>query len=505
MNIAIPKLHPTFLRLLTILVTILVIVRIVCGSGQPLLVAVGGLGGVGVVMALTYRRWSLLDLCYLGMIVIILRTPMQTRWGLDLVGDVLFVLAMGIPILCWLVAGLSGKISRPFTGNGPFVSLLVVFAVGWIALSCYTAVDRSISTRTAMGIPLMLLWGHWVVPAALRKDKDVERVLRFFVYAAIVIVVFTTVTWLVPVHYRGRRLGWWGPADYQARLADANLTQLMATGGRLPVAFLGHPNAMAAFLVLCIGPTVYFLFKSSTRRSRVWLSLLLGAITVYIILSGARLSLAAAILSGLVFAYLYSKRTFAYAVLVVLLLSFVVFSAVYVVTYKYGIFFTGHQIVSKFFKADVTSGRLEIWAGAIDNIKSRPWLGLGLQGAHVLRKRNLLLAGFSTAHNGYLELAEESGVPLLLWLLLYIGTLMTTAWRIYAYHPSRRLLGAAFLAIFAAILFHLMGSIVMLPIRFQASGAAVLFLAGAMLALESLAPQGEPETLAANQNTPLPG
>lgn len=484
---------------LTILVAIPTVVILVCGMGEPLLVALLGLIVITTAALLVYRPWSLMDLCYLAMIGICLRQAVAMRWGFALVGGLVFALLIGLAIFCWLLAAIRGNIRRPFAGNGPYISILMIFFVGWTALTYFTAVDRATALRATLILPVVMLWGHWVVPRAVRQSADAEKVLRLFVYVAAFIVIFTTLTGLVPLEYRGFRLGWWGLKDWEARMAedismDPLAVEAMATGRSLPVAFFGHPNPMAGLLMLCVGPTLYFLFKSRERKSRVLMALLLMGVACYIVLSGNRTSLGGGIICALVFTYLYSRRAFLFTMLVVLLISVVIFSVVHIVVYKYGVVFSGHQIVTKWFGPDVTSGRLELWPGVIRNIKQRPWLGLGINGATFVRKRNLLMPGFSTAHNAYLRLAEETGLPTALWLLTYIVILISTAWRVYAYQPQRKLLGAAFLGIFASVFFHFNFSVFVVPsLNFGPSGIAVVFLAGSLLALAALPPETESE------------
>ena len=505
MSAANAEVHLRSLHLPTVLVTILVVIGVVCASGQPILVVVAGLIGLAVAVRYSYGGWSLMDLCYLAMAGACLRSMFITRWEFQAVGNLLFVGLMGLAILGWLVAALRGKIPRPFHGNGLFVTVLVTFFVGWTALSHCTSIDPARSIRGVVVLPLVMLWGHWVVPVVVRQKKDAERVLRFFVYAAAFLVVFTTLTGIVPVEVKGWRLGWWGLKDWEAPIAeDISINPLaieaMAAGRSLPVGIFGHPNSLASLLMLCVGPTLYFLFSTRLRRSRLLLILLLAGIALYLIASTSRGGLGAAIVVSLVFAYLYSRRTFIYTMLVVLLMVVVVFSVVYTVAYKQGIVFSGHQIVTKSLRADPTSTRLDLWRGVAHHIKQRPWVGWGLNAAVALRENNLLLPSVSSAHNVYLRLAEETGLPSALWMLVYMVMGATAAWRIYATQPSRRLLGAAFLAIFVGAFCHQMVEATTVPSRFGPNGAGLVFLVGAVLSLAALPPEVESEASATAQS-----
>jgi len=479
-----------------LLLSVFAVVGLVCLSGRPLMSVAAMLVAAAAVAGCFYRRWSLLDLCYLAMIGGCLRAAVSYRFGYALAGGLIMAALFGLAVLCWLIAGWHGHIQRPFHGNGRYVSLFVIFFVGWTALSYFTAVDRNTSLRATIALPLVMLWGHWVVPASLTNTRHVKAVLRFIVYIAAFVVIFNTLTAIRPVEYGGFRVGWWGKADWEGKQRAASEEELEAFGAtrRYPVAFFGHPSAMASFLAICIVPTLYFIVTGTDRRSRLLLALLMAGIVIYLLLTGSRNSAGAAIVAAMAFTYLYSRRAFLYTFLVIVLLAAVVVGSVYVVVYEYGLPISAHYLVIKFLKADVTSGRLEIWQGAAENMAKRPWFGLGINGAHLVRRRNLLVAGFSTAHNAYIRLAEETGLCTALWMLAYMGLLLGTAWRMHVRKIGGRLLGAAFFATFAGIFAHQMFDVYMVPSMNQTpSGIALVFLAGALLKLPELADDDEAE------------
>ena len=338
-----------------------------------------------------------------------------------------------------------------------------------------------------MALPLVMLWGHWVIPSAITQKKDAERTLRFFVYIVAALVIFNTLAAIVPVKVAGYRLGWTGQQDWQTRFVGEEKLEELAANPVLPLGWLSAPNIMAALLMLGMGPILYFLLSAQKRWARISLSLLLVSVVMYLVLSGSRASLGAGMISGLVIAYLHSKRAFIYTALIVLLVGVIFLSTIYVAVSQFGLLVRGHMIVTKFFTGRGTmSGRLEIWQGAVNNIKQRPWLGWGLSAPGPMRQRDRVLAGFSTAHNVYLRLGEETGLPTAVCMLIYMAFLFTASWRIYARQPSRRLLGATFLAIFVGIFAHQMFTSHTMLSRFGANGISMVFLAGTVLSLASL-------------------
>ena len=489
MKTVIAKLPSRTLYLLAPLLPIPVIAGIVCFTEQPLVASVAltalAVGAAGYI----YKRWSLMDLCYLTMIGAVLREGIGTRWGFQMAGDLLFMLPLGFTILCWSVAAIRGTIPHPLRGNGLSVSLLVIFFVGWSSLTYFISVDRAHTLHGAMALPLVMLWGHWVIPSAITQKKDAERTLRFFVYIVAALVIFNTLTAIVPVKVAEYRLGWTGWKDWETRFVGEEKLETLVANPVLPLGWLSAPNIMAALLMLGMAPILYFLFSAQKRWTRISLSLLLVSVVMYLILSGSRASLGAGMISGLVIAYLHSKRAFVYTALIVLLVGVIFLGTIYVAASQFGLMIRGHMIVTKFFTGRTMSGRPEIWQGAVNNIKQRPWLGWGLSAAGPMRQRDLLLPGFGTAHNVYLRLGEETGLPTAVCMLVYMVFLFTASWRICARQPSRRLLGATFLAIFVGIFVHQMFTSHTMLSRFGANGISMVFLAGSVLSLASLPPK----------------
>ncbi|OQA55645.1 MAG: O-Antigen ligase [Candidatus Omnitrophica bacterium ADurb.Bin277] len=77
--------------------------------------------------------------------------------------------------------------------------------------------------------------------------------------------------------------------------------------------------------------------------------------------------------------------------------------------------------------------RIELWKRAIDVIDSEPWFGTGINTYNVAHEKydtakNWRVRGYY-AHNGYLQLAAEIGIPGILFFLLFLAFYFRRAWR----------------------------------------------------------------------------
>ena len=77
-------------------------------------------------------------------------------------------------------------------------------------------------------------------------------------------------------------------------------------------------------------------------------------------------------------------------------------------------------------------GRLEIWRNSISSITRRPLLGVGLGNfVTVINQEAKDAKKGASAHNLYLDIAAEAGVPGLLILLMMFADILRTSWLVW--------------------------------------------------------------------------
>ncbi len=73
--------------------------------------------------------------------------------------------------------------------------------------------------------------------------------------------------------------------------------------------------------------------------------------------------------------------------------------------------------------------RIEIWKSTAGSIRNHPLLGVGIGNFPVVLNQNIALAkAGSTAHNAYLHVASEMGIPAGLEFIILLGSLLGAAW-----------------------------------------------------------------------------
>lgn len=386
-------------------------------------------------------------------------------------------IATGVLLLAWggsAVAGVSSA-RRAFASSGnllvPVALVTLVFGwalvqisgwtpAGWASPISASGAFGASATTQAIGferdpsvvglLRLMTYLAVFVLAASLPEHAgEARRILAGIICAAIAVTVFglvaTTINRLTP--YTG--LAVWVPNP------DGLFTGTFTNGNNY--ATYAGISALAA-LVLAIPPPRAPEFRESAaqrwrRRLRelsgpraLWFAALLLLVTG-VILTGSRAGAASLLIGLLTVALAYARgiRRFGYA------LAIIVALIALVVTMPGGdklIFRTGQFI------ATAENSRREIWEITIGAIELRPWLGWGL-GSYADLFFVFQPASFSSlyadkAHNTYLELAFELGIPaaaMLLSAVLWI--VLRCAWGFYTRGRDRELAG---LGVFATVL-----------------------------------------------------
>ena len=100
-------------------------------------------------------------------------------------------------------------------------------------------------------------------------------------------------------------------------------------------------------------------------------------------------------------------------------------------------------------------GRLEIWRNSLLSIAHRPWLGVGPGNfVSVINEEAGAAKKGASAHNLYLDIAAEIGLPGLLILLVMFVDILRTSWLVWknASEPYFKLFGLLFGLYFVWIL-----------------------------------------------------
>src|SRR3989338_1880573 len=78
--------------------------------------------------------------------------------------------------------------------------------------------------------------------------------------------------------------------------------------------------------------------------------------------------------------------------------------------------------------------RIRIWKLYFESIKNHPFLGVGIGNFPVVLNQDLALAkAGSSAHNIYLHIAAEMGIPILIFALWFLWILMRKTYSNFTY------------------------------------------------------------------------
>jgi putative inorganic carbon (hco3(-)) transporter len=224
---------------------------------------------------------------------------------------------------------------------------------------------------------------------------------------------------------------------YQALNGAGSLA--VTAGGQFERIFgtFGHPNSFGFYLVLVLTIAIPLFIENTAAAKKIPLALLIAACSIMLILTFARGAWIGMVVALIVMALIRYRKMF-YWLPVVIIAAVILFP----------------QIVSRF--QDVVKGgeatgsfgwRLNFWdLGFFDLIRQRPLLGHGI-GSFPFFQGN-------DAHNDYLRLAVEVGIP---GLLLYLTTLYVvgkTTWQAIKklIDPFDIAIAVSFLSLLAAYL-----------------------------------------------------
>lgn len=243
------------------------------------------------------------------------------------------------------------------------------------------------------------------------------------------------------------------PVFYGRNLADllaVSNTWFSYYSDSLPTlrAFSVFPDShsFALFLILALPVLVYYGYQKMSSDNNFWPLVLALASLTSIILSGSRgawVSAAMVLIFLAGFAVVLKlqgrfRKIFLapIAALAIFFILFVPASLLISTTRENFQVGGGTTLAFERFKtvsqAEETSnlGRMEIWKSTLSFIADHPWLGVGVGNyALVLQKDVSATKRGASAHNLYLDLAAESGIPSALALLALFLSILFSLWR----------------------------------------------------------------------------
>lgn len=338
------------------------------------------------------------------------------------------------------------------------------FLIPLFILILLLAASVSIATYPLIGVKkiIFILNALMIIPPVLSAVRQIGGFLPVglgVVAAALIaagigiIQMFITAFWLPLNHF----WQWWAgnfiPVFYGQNLADLlsmSNTWFSYYADSPPTlrAFSVFPDShsFALFLILILPVLVFYAYRQLISRWNFWPVVLVLISLFGVIFSGSRGTWVSAgmvlvFMAGFILAA-YLKDNFKKIFLVpalILAIFFLLFPAASLLTATTQETFQGGGGAALTFERFKTAsqtqeisnlGRMEIWESTIISIAKHPWLGVGLGNyALVLKEDISAVKRGASAHNLYLDLAAESGIPAMLALVVLFLSIILAVWR----------------------------------------------------------------------------
>ncbi len=310
-------------------------------------------------------------------------------------GAASFIKVAGLLLFAsWYAQRLVGTAStRAAVARIPSNLLVCVVALGlWSAISATWAESSGVALTSTLTYVLNMLLIP-IVMVAVRRREHLYWVLGAFLAGAIISTAYGFIAPAATGAVQGRLAGGIGDANEQAAVLVAAIPIALA---------LGNAMRNPALRLLAWGGGVFCLLGVFTTLSRGGL-IALGCVMVAAVVFGGRWRAKAAVL-----------------------LALTVFGAV---TYYFAIApLASRQRVT----SATTSGRSDIWRVGWRMVEAHPWIGSGsgnfqeaaihyVQGIGSITSANLIVNVPHVAHNVYLEVLADLGIPGLLAFLGVVG------------------------------------------------------------------------------------
>lgn len=314
--------------------------------------------------------------------------------------------------LSWLAGVATGQHRRMFPSEHPYLTFLMIAFLAWNGISVLWA-EESPRVFTSVSSFMLSFLLFPIVYSAARRKRDVRWLMLAFIAGA----TFTAVYGVLA----------------QPSAATVATSAAAASGLNRLAGTFGDPNELAAVLVAGVALSAAIVFNrqcSPLLRTAVAIADLLMLSGVFLTLSrGGLISLTAMILVGVMITGRHrAKAMVAGAVVagVVALLFFAVASP---------------EARDRITKSDGGSGRTDIWKVGWRMVEAHPVRGVGasnfqntsihylLASPGAIQFDQYLVDVPSVAHNAYLQVLAETGVPGLAMFLAIIAACVTLAMR----------------------------------------------------------------------------
>ena len=179
--------------------------------------------------------------------------------------------------------------------------------------------------------------------------------------------------------------------------------------------FFSHPNMLAAYLSIVLGLGLGVVMKALAEQKPFWREgLALGLCAIALFCTGSRNGILSALV--LIAIALYHARYYKWVMLTGLAAS----SAILAAVFSLGI--GGRSLSLSLLTNDP---RIGVWQLATEMIQQRPWLGWGFAGLRILYEPGSIpdYDIIFHAHNIWLFLASEAGIPVMVGFCIVIGTI----------------------------------------------------------------------------------
>lgn len=356
---------------------------------------------------------------------------------------------------------------RPQVAQRFFLQLSIILAVQ-LAILISLAFNLALRWRLKKIDWFVLGYGLVIVFSSILKGSEPIFNLKESIFPLSLILYFLLLRWFAPSVNETRKIlllllfvglinATYGFAQYFGFELLSYIGEQKV--GKLNVlAFAGHPNFLAAFLVPIIYLTFIFFISDTNITSRVFSVLVACAITVCLILSGARGAWLGTIISSIFFfvnlhflPFMKPYRRYAYVLFATIL--FLVMCIVALLIIPNPLVKKKYSLLERLTARTEVTSRFYAWCIARDMFLKNPLLGIGYGGFtakywdyvvefhqkpenKVYSDMNIRLSGVAPGqvHNELLEIAAETG---LLGVIMFLLILIETFRRGFSliYHP----------------------------------------------------------------------
>lgn len=313
------------------------------------------------------------------------------------------------------------------------LSLAIIFFLLWSSFSIFSADDSGRFARKILVFfsifPMFFLAG-----VILKKISDWEKLFKYWTYSSFLVAILGfgqfCLQFLIGQEFFFK---FWSkiiaPVLYGANAGESvasNPSWFVGIGGIDFLRAIGtfpDPHMLAFYLGMSLPIQAVFIFLSGKKF--LWPLCLISFLTLILTFSRGSYVGLAGIFVWLLFFILKSKTNSHFALKIKALGSQLKFSRIFALIIILAVLVSSiapfrDRFLSIFdFDEGSNQGRLELWAEAVDTVIYNPVLGVGLGNFSNFIRPESKYREPIYAHNTYLDLATEIGLPgLLAWLLI---------------------------------------------------------------------------------------